>query len=134
MKKVLLPIFILTWTMVLSGLWAFQPGVTTPSALEYVFVGVLIIFFLVGIYLAYKRTKRKSQGFPYEDELSRKVTRSAAAVSYFLSLFLWLTLIYIQTHSSIDINLMLIIGMTGMSAFFIISWFIINKTGVENEK
>lgn len=133
MKKVFLPIFILTWVLVLSGLWIVQPGNSTSSVLEYVFIGVLIIFFISGIFFAYGRIKRKKQGLPEEDELSRKVAQKAAAISYYLSLFLWLVLIFIQSHIIINIKWLFSTGMIGMAIIFVISWVIINKRGIKDE-
>ncbi|GAI79220.1 unnamed protein product [marine sediment metagenome] len=134
MKKVFLPIFILTWVLVLSGLWIVQPGNSTSSLLEYVFIGVLLAFFGLGAYFAYGRIKRKKQGLPEDDELSRKVAQKAAAISYYLSLFLWLVLIYIQSHVIINIKWLFSTGMIGMAIIFIISWVIINNRGIKDEK
>ena len=134
MKKVFLPIFVLTWIIVLTGLWLVQPANSSSSVLEYVFIGVLLVFFIMGIYLAYGRIKRKKQGLHEEDELSRKVAQKAAAISYYLSLFLWLVLIYMQSHVIINIKWLFSTGMIGMAIIFVISWVIINNRGINDEK
>ena len=134
MRKVFLPIFVLTWIIVLTGLWLVQPANSSSSVLEYVFIGVLLVFFIMGIYLAYGRIKRKKQGLPEEDELSRKVAQKAAAISYYLSLFLWLVLIYMQSHVIINIKWLFSTGMIGMAIIFVISWVIINNRGINDEK
>jgi len=133
MKRIFLPIFILTWTLVLTGLWIIQPSNSTSSVLEYIFVGVIFLFFLLGGYLGYGRMKRTKQGLPEEDELSRKIAQKSAAISFYLSVGLWLTLIFIQSHFLIDIKWLLSSGMIGMAIFFFISWLIINNQGI-NEK
>jgi len=134
MKKVFLPIFILTWVLVLSGLWIVQPSNSTSSVLEYIFIGVILVLFILGGYFGYGRIKRKKQGLPEDDELSRKVAHKAAAISYYLSLFLWLVLIYIQSHVIINIKWLFSTGMIGMAIIFVISWVIINNRGIKDEK
>lgn len=133
MKKVFLPIFILTWTLVLTGLWIIQPSKSTSTALEYIFVVVIFLFFLLGGYLGYGRMKRKKQGLPEEDELSIKIAQKSAAISFYLSLVLWLTLIFIQSHFFIDIKWLLSFGMIGMAIIFVISWLIINNQGIDEK-
>jgi len=133
MKKVFLPIFILTWTLVLSGLWIIQPSNSTSSVLEYIFVGIIFLFFLLGGYFGYGRMKRKNKGLPEEDELSIKIAQKSAAISFYLSLVLWLALIFIQSHFTYDIKWLLSSGMIGMAIIFVISWLIINKQGIDEK-
>ncbi|MCD6566711.1 MAG: hypothetical protein J7K53_12300 [Bacteroidales bacterium] len=133
MKKIFLPIFILTWTLVLTGLWIIQPSNSTSSVLEYIFVGVICLFFLLGGFFGYARMKRKKQGLPEEDELSRKIAQKSAAISFYLSVVLWLTLIFIQSHFLIDIKWLLSSGMIGMAIIFFISWLIINNQGIDEK-
>ena len=133
MKKIFLPIFILTWTLVLTGLWIIQPTNSTSSVLEYIFVGVIFLFFLLGSFFGYARMKRKKQGLPEEDELSRKIAQKSAAISFYLSVVLWLTLIFIQSHFFIDIKWLLSSGMIGMAIIFVISWLIINNQGIDEK-
>ena len=126
MKKVFLPVFILTWVVVLSGFWIIQPGDTNSSTLELIFIGVILLLLILGIYFSYGRIKRKKEGFPEEDELSRIIERKAAAISYYLSIILWLALIFIQSNISIELKWVFSIGMIGMALLFVISWVIIN--------
>jgi len=133
MKKIFLPIFILTWTLVLTGLWIIQPSNSTSSVLEYIFVGVIFLFFLLGGYFGYGRMKRKKHGLPEEDELSKKIAQKSAAISFYFSLVLWLALIFIQSHFFIDIKWLLSSGMIGMAIIFVISWLIINNQGIDEE-
>ena len=102
--------------------------------IEYIFIGIIILFFILGITFAYGRIKRKQKGFPEDDELSRMVTLKSAAVSYYLSLAIWLILIYIQSKINIDTKWILASGIMGMSIVFILTWTVINVKGIGNEK
>jgi hypothetical protein len=133
MKRIFLPVYILTWTIVLSGIWIIQPGKSTPSVLEYIFVGIIFLFILLGIYIGYGRIKRRKLGLPEEDELSRKITQKSAAISFYISLFLWLAVIFILSHFPVDIKWLFSFGMMGMAIIFITCWFIINKQGIDEK-
>ncbi len=134
MKTNFSPIFMLTWALVLTGLWIVQPIESASPILEYIFVGIILIFFLIGFYLGYSRNKRKKQGFPDEDELSKKIVQKAAAISFYSSILLWLLLIYLYSHLQIEIKWLLSIGMIGMAILFISIWLVINNIGIKNEK
>ena len=134
MKKVFLPIFILTYVLILSGIWITKPeNNSTPSFLEYVFIGILLVFFTISIYLWYRRIKRKKQGFPEDDEMSKKIAQKAAAISYYISLFLWLVLIYLHNKIIIDIQYLFTIGIIGMAVIFVLCWVIFNFKGIKDE-
>ena len=134
MKKVFLPIFILTYVLILSGIWITKPeNNSTPSFLEYVFIGILLVFFTISIYLWYGRIKRKKQGFPEDDEMSKKIAQKAAAISYYISLFLWLVLIYLHNKIIIDIQYLFTIGIIGMAVIFVLCWVIFNFKGIKDE-
>ena len=133
MKKNFLPIFVLTWVLVLSGLCIFQTDNSSNPTLEYIFVGVLIVLFLLGIYLGYMRFRALQKGMTVEDELSIKLTQKAASVSYYISLFLWSALIYVHYHSSMSVKWLLSSGMIGMAVIFVITWVVYNRRGLKDE-
>jgi len=124
----------LTWALVLTGLWIVEPVESASSVLEYIFVGIILTFFLIGIYLGYGQIRRKKQGFPDEDELSKKIVQKAAAISFYSSILLWLSLIYIHSHLQIEIKWLLSIGMIGMAILFVAIWLVINYVGIIDEK
>ena len=137
MKRIFLPLFIVTYAVILSGILILQTGSLEASQnylfTEYFYVGIISIFFILGIYIGYKRMKRKKEGFPEEDEMSRKVARKAAANSFYLSLFLWLALIYIQDRSDSDTRIFFGYGMIGMALIFVFSWFFYQYKGLLHE-
>lgn len=134
MKDLFLPVFVITWVLVLSGLWVIQPDETLSTVFEAVYVVLIAVFFLLSIYFASRRRKLRKQGLPQDDELSRKVNEKAAATSFYISLILWLLLIYLQSHSEINSKWILLFGIVGMAITFIISWLIFNHSGINYEE
>ncbi|KAA3635991.1 MAG: hypothetical protein DWQ02_08975 [Bacteroidetes bacterium] len=134
MKTIFWPVFILTWSLVLSGLWIIQPNEAPASLLEFIFVGIIVVFFALGVYFGYNRFRNKQQGFPEDDEMSKKITQKAAALSFYIGVFLWVILIYIQSHTTIGLNWILASGMIGMALTFIISWSILSIGRIKFEQ
>ena len=135
MKRIFLPLYVLTFVLILAGLWIVQAGENdVPRTIEYIFVGIIIVFMMLGIFFGISRIRRSKQGFPEEDELSQMISLKSAAVSYYLSLVVWLILIYIQAKVEIDTKWILALGIIGMSITFIITWTIIRFKGPGHEK
>ena len=137
MKKIFLPLAVLAYVLVLAGIWIFQNGETdnqtTPVYLEYILIGTIILFLSIGLYLWRKRIKKYKQGFSIEDELSKKITRKAAAVAYFISIFLWLALICLQAKFEFNQNHILGYGLIGMVLSFVGCWLFFNFKGIGDE-
>ncbi|MBN1251965.1 MAG: DUF2178 domain-containing protein [Bacteroidales bacterium] len=132
MRKIFLPIFIITFSLVISGITLFQSKQSIePSFLEYVFVGILIIFFVLGLYFSLERIQNKKNVFAEEDELFRKISEKASSVSYYFSLLLWVILICVQNNTYLDIKWIFLIGIIGMASMYVFSWLIIKSLGFE---
>ena len=134
MKTIFWPVFILTWSLVLSGLWIIEPDESPATVLEIIFVGIIAIFFGLGVFFGINRMRNKQKGFPEEDEMSRSITQKAAALSFYLGILLWLVLIFFYSHTTIDVNWILASGMIGMAVIFIISWAVLTIRGISYEK
>ena len=136
MKKIFFPIFILTYIVIIAGIWIFQTNETLGSQdeqfAEFYFVAVIIFLFILGIINSYKRFRNRKEGYPEEDEMSRKITRKSASYSFYASVFLWLALLYINSRGVIDPALLFGYGILGMALIFSIIWTFINFKGVSN--
>ena len=135
MKRIFLPIFALTMVLIIAGIWIFQT-VDPPKdsvASEIIFVAVIVILFIVSIFFTIKRMKNRKQGLPEEDELSKKIMNKAGAKSFFVSLFLWLALLYIHNHTTVDTEILFGYGIIGMAFIFITFTIIFNIRGIKDE-
>lgn len=137
MKKILLPLFLVTFATILSGISIFQMQATeetkTSLTAEYIYVGIISVLFLLGLYMGYKRMQSKKEGFPEDDEMSRKIIQKAAANSFYLSLFLWPLLIFLQGWQGSESRIFFGYGMAGMALIFMLNWFFYQKRGFKHE-
>ena len=135
MKRVFIPVFTLTMVLIIAGIWIFQT-VDPPKdsvASEIIFVAAIVILFIVSIFLSIKRLKNRKLGLPEEDELSKKIMNKAGAKSFFVSLFLWLTLLYIHNHTTVDTEILFGYGIIGMAFIFITFTIIFSIRGIKDE-
>ncbi len=134
MKKIFLPVFILTYVIILAGIGIFQTGMIDGShkLTEYIFVGVILILFLIGIILSIKRYRLDKQELAIEDELSIKIVNKSASYSYYLSLFLWLIIIFIQSRTNLVGSILMGYGIIGMAVTFLLCLTYFNFKGVKS--
>jgi uncharacterized membrane protein len=121
MKKMYLPLFIITMVVIITGIWIYQVKASTSGLAlisEYVQVGIIVILFGFGIFLAIRRIKSTSKGLPAEDELSKRIEQKAASKSFFVSLFLWLIIMYLQDRNGGESEIYFGYGIIGMAVIF----------------
>lgn len=69
-------------------------------------------------------------GMPIGDERTRKVRMYSAGYAYFMSLYIWLTIL--MFHKYLEYDDALILGLLGMALSLGLSWFLINRSkGIE---
>ena len=137
MKKLFLPVSILTIIMVISGILINHTGTPQNEIIyfysEIIHMGVIIILFILGIIFAAKRIISGQKGIPEDDELSKRIVQKSAALSFYSSLLIWLILLFVGNMKIVDNQLLFGYGFIGMTLVFILSWFVINSKGITDE-
>jgi hypothetical protein len=59
--------------------------------------------------------------------------QKAAALSYFISLYVWVFMIWLKDRVSLDTEEVLGTGILAMAVIFGISWVVINFRGIKND-
>jgi len=100
-------------------LWFTSSGFSTPGLEAW---QLMIIFLLVamGLYVAFSRLRRVYRGEPVEDELSKKILQKASSLSFYISLYLWVAMIYIKDRVTVDTEVLLGSGILGMAIIWVI--------------
>ena len=58
--------------------------------------GVILVVVGFALFLGLKRVGSLKRGEPAEDELSRRILQKTAAISYYISLYMWVFMIYLK--------------------------------------
>ena len=93
-------------------------------------IGLIMVgfAFLIGI-SRFKSTLRKE---PPEDELSRTIMTKASSLSYYISIYLWLFIMYISDRVKWETHTLIGAGILGMAVIFSLSWLGVKLTGFRN--
>lgn len=132
MKKSIL-IFIVSFLVITGlGFWIYysEEPFKLGDKVQIIVIGLLVIFAVI---LGINRFKSTREGLPPEDELSKKITQKAASISYYISLYLWLAIMYIGNDHNEDPERLFGSGIIGMAIVFALSWLYYKFIGLKNE-
>lgn len=132
MKRAIIIFILAAMVLTTTGLWFYSAN-TGFSQVDFLSFGVIFLLVAFAVFIGYKRFGSARRGEPTEDELSKKVLQKTAALSYYISLYLWVTMIYIKDRVSLDIEEILGIGILAMAVTFAVCWMVFNFRGVRNE-
>ncbi len=132
MKRAYLVFIVAGLVLAATALW-FLSSNTQFKAYDLVEIGIIIMVVGFAVYLGYKRFSSAKRGEPTEDEMSKKVMQRASSWSYYISLYLWLAIMYFSDRIKLESHALIGVGILGMAVVFAISWLIINFGGIKNE-
>ncbi len=121
MKKTVI-IFILAALVLLSlVLWVVSANMSWNFQ-EVLMVSGVVIICGFAVYIGLKRVQSSVRKEPAEDELSKMVMTRASALSYFISIYLWLALMYFSDRINLESHTLIGAGILGMAFVFLLSW------------
>jgi peptidoglycan/LPS O-acetylase OafA/YrhL len=131
MKKSVIVFLIGALILLTSAVWIISTTGLKPADL--VSVGVIILVVGFAIFVGYKRLKSTRRGEPADDELSRKVMQRTAGLSFYISLYIWLAIMYFSDKVRYETNTLIAAGILGMAVTFAVCWLFFNFRGIRND-
>jgi len=132
MKKSVIVIIIAAMVFITTFIWIFS-GSGPVKPMELVNLGVIVIVVLFALFFGYKRLSSARKGEPTEDELSKKVMQKTSSLSYYISIYLWLALMYFSEKLNYEAHTIIGAGILGMAIVFAVCWLVFNFRGIRNE-
>ncbi len=132
MKRAIIVFLVAALVVVSTGLWLFSAG-GNLKPFDILSFGVIILVVLFALFVGYKRLTSARRGEPAEDEMSKKVLLKTAAWSYYISLYLWVAMLFIKDRVSLDTEELLGAGILGMAICYALCWIVFNFRGIRNE-
>ena len=132
MKKSIIVFVVAALVLVTTVLWM----LSSSGNLKTFDLGSFGIIFLVvafAVFLGFKRLSSARKGEPAEDELSKKIMQRTASLSYYISLYLWLIIMYFSDKFDYETHTVIGAGILGMAITFAVCWLIFNFRGIRNE-
>jgi peptidoglycan/LPS O-acetylase OafA/YrhL len=132
MKRAVLIFVVAMLVLTTCIIWFFSGGSDTKP-IDLLQFGIIILVIAFALFFGYKRLRSAKRGEPAEDELSKKILLKTAAFSFYISLYLWVAMIYISDKIKLESDALIGVGILGMAVIYAICWIVINFTGIKNE-
>jgi len=132
MKKSLIVFIVAGLVLISMGLWFFS-SVKEFNMMDLFHFGVITLIVGFAVFVGLKRLRSEKRGEPVEDELSKKILQKTAAISYYISLYIWVFLIFLKDRVKFETEELLGTGILAMAVTFGITWLILNFKGIKND-
>ncbi|MBK9356242.1 MAG: hypothetical protein IPN08_02445 [Bacteroidales bacterium] len=132
MKKSML-VFVVAGLVVLSTILWMVNSAGMPDTTDTIQFGVIGLLIAFAVFVGFRRLKSERRGEPVEDELSKHILQKTAAWSYYISLYLWVAMIYIKDRVEMDNEQLIGTGVLGMAVSFVVCWLFIKFRGLRHE-
>jgi Ca2+/Na+ antiporter len=132
MKKIIPLVVISLLVLGTTLLWFMNSGSLVSIIESWHFVIILLIV-AFATYILYSRLKSVRRGEPAEDELSKNILQRASAISYYVSLYLWVAMIVVNDRVKMDTEVLLGTGILGMAVIWIALVIFFKVRGFRNE-
>jgi peptidoglycan/LPS O-acetylase OafA/YrhL len=131
MKKSLIALIISILVLATTILW-FLSSKSTVSFRGIAEYGVILVLVAFGFYVCFSRLRSAKRGEPAEDELSKKIMQKASSISYYISLYLWLAVMYYSDKIKMETHTLIGTGILGMAIIFCGCWIFYKIRGMRD--
>jgi hypothetical protein len=131
MKKSYLVLIISVLVLGSTVLWI----VSTKSPLGFTGIiqfGIILAIVGFGLFIGLSRLKSEKSGEPAEDELSKKILQKASSASYYISLYVWLGVMYYSDKTKLETHTLIGAGILGMAVVFCVCWIFYKVRGMKD--
>jgi len=95
----------------------------TPRFSEgFLMIPIQIVILVFAVVVLVKRWRAKKEKLPVEDEMSKQILRRGAATSYYVSIYLWLALMFFEESIDLERSTLIGGGILGMAVIYALSW------------
>jgi hypothetical protein len=132
MKKTIVTFVISALLLASLALWALK-GRLAGNLGEILMAAGIIILVGFALFFGMARVRSHLRKEPSEDELSRRVMTKATSLAYYISLYLWLFIMYVSDRTTMATHTLIGAGIMGMALIFFFCWIGIKALGMKNE-
>ena len=132
MKKTIVGFVISALILASLALWALK-GRLAGNAGEIVMAGIVLMLVGFAIYIGLSRLRSHRRHEPSEDELSKRIMTRASSLAYYVSIYLWLFVMYISDKTTLEAHSLIGAGILGMAVVFLLCWLGVRVFGEKND-
>jgi hypothetical protein len=131
MKKSFPALIISTLVLISTVLWV-TSSKTTLNFGSIAQIGIILVVISIGAYVGITRLKSEKRGEPAEDEMSKKILQKASSTSYYISLYVWLGVMYYSDKTKLETHSLIGAGIVGMAIVFCACWVFYKIRGMRD--
>jgi len=132
MKRTVLLFLISAIVLITCVLWFLKSGLGFKHV-DLLNFGVITLIVAFALYAGIRKLQSAKRGEPTKDELSKKIMQKASSLSFYISLYAWLGIMYLSDKVNIPVSSLIGAGILGMALVFAVTWIIINFIGINGE-
>jgi hypothetical protein len=133
MKKILLPLIVSSLVLISTTIWInFSDEMI--SVTERIQILVILLLVVFGIYFSITRLKSKMNREPIEDEMSKYLVLKTSSLSYFISLYIWVAILFFKDRFPMDMEIWIGTGILAMALTFATVFLVLKFIGIKNDK
>ena len=132
MKRTVIIFVVSAFVLAGLALWALQ-GHLAGNVREILMAAILLLVVGFALFLGFSRLRSRRRGEPSEDELSRTLTTRASSLAYYISIYLWLFVMYISDKTTLATHSLVGAGIAGMAVVFVLCWLGLKIFGLKHD-
>lgn len=132
MKRTIL-IFTFAFLVIIAGGFWFANSDIKFALTDLMSFTVIIIVVGLAILFGVRRMMSFKRSEPSEDELSKKIVLKSSSVSFYISIYLWLVIMYFSDKIKMETHTLIGLGISAMALIFALTWVIFNFRGIKDE-
>jgi hypothetical protein len=131
MKRTIVMFVISALVVASVALWVLK-GNIAGNTQEIVMSAIVLVIVGFAVYLGLSRLRSHRLHEPAEDELSKRVMMRASSLAYYVSIYLWLFVMYISDKTTLEAHSLVGAGILGMAVVFVLCWIGVKVAGTKN--
>src|SRR5512136_2635659 len=119
MNRTIVGFVISALVLVSTAIWVLK-GRNAANTREILMAAVVLVLVGLALYLGISRLRSHQRHEPAEDELSKRIMMRASSLAYFISIYLWLFVMYISNKTTLETHSLVGAGILGMAVVFML--------------
>jgi hypothetical protein len=121
--------------LVLAGLavWALK-GHLAGNAGEISMAAIVLVLVGFAVFVGLARLRSHRRHEPAEDEMSRTLMTRASSLAFYVSLYLWLFVMYVSDKTQLASHSLIGAGILGMAVVFLFCWLGVRLFGMTHHE
>jgi hypothetical protein len=121
--------------LVLAGLavWALA-GHISGNAGEIAMAAVVLVLVGFAVFVGLARLRSLRRHEPADDEMSKSIMTRASSLAFYVSIYLWLFVMYVSDKVELESHSLIGAGIAGMAVVFLFSWLGVRLFGMTHHE